>query len=1117
MPRRIFSGPIQADVMVIGDFPQEADFQSGEPFSDYNQSSVLTKAFSAMKLAQTASFRTYVSTIPEPEDEKTKLLSPNKKCPNPTWEHENGYWVSPQLAQDKRELLELIERVQPKIIIACGLLALWATTGYDAPSKWRGSRLSPPGRPCPVVPTLSLLAPVTQSEMLPVILMDFRRARNIYDGTQLPRHYRFELAPTFGQVLARLDWLLAKADSGPTRLSGDLETRVGHIACFGIAWSAEEAICIPHLIIPPQSTFNWSRINKKTGELELAPKFDESGFDEVLGHHLWHMQRFPEAHFYWTVEEEAEILVRIQALFVHPFVTWVGQNYLYDCQYFGRHWGFLPVKVFDTMIGHHSIYSNMRKGLDFLSSMYAQDHVYWKDESKDWDPKIGERQYWAYNCLALDTPVLMADSSYKPLADVAIGDRVFTFEETPSGHRYARVGKVAIVTKTAKALKEASRYAFSDGTHIDATPDHKILTTRGADSRSSWQWREFRDLTLGDKVSSFGKPWRPDNTFDGGWLSGIFDGEGTVGFLNMNKSYAPYPRIGFSQKPGPVLDRALELLANAGYSVRLSPKPSATYVDINGGLTEQMRLLGQFRPLRIGKNFHKYSYCEGVSGFSGLARPHLVSITPLGTVPVGDISTTEGTFIAGGIFVHNCKDACITWEITDPILESQKDRAVSAHCEFQQALFFPVLRMMDRGIRYNKQLRGTWDPIMETGTGLKGELVNLQIARQRDLDYAAGHPLNANSPAQLSRFLYEDLKIPGVKNLTGDSLTTNSPAMALIAERVPALRKLCQLIVELRSLQVFLSTFIDAKLDIDDRMRCSFGIAGPETYRFNSRENAFGSGMNLQNIPMSEKQKIKAEDYIKLPNIRKLFLPDPGYVFFDMDLDRADLQVVVWEADDTNLKKVLRLGLDIHCVNACDIFKIKGIPYEELSESHPNYKNHRGKIGEAKRGKAKAGVHATDYGVGDRKLAMALGITVFEASEFRKNWFAAHPGILRWHKRVEQEGTRRGYIENRFGARLYTLGRFDLPVALGWGPQSTVAGVINRALVAIDKAEQEGRISAKLLLQVHDSLGGQIRADRLAEDVPYLQQLAAIPIPYSDPLIIPTSVNISPLSWGDCK
>lgn len=428
------------------------------------------------------------------------------------------------------------------------------------------------------------------------------------------------------------------------------------------------------------------------------------------------------------------------------------------------------------------------------------------------------------------------------------------------------------------------------------------------------------------------------------------------------------------------------------------------------------------------------------------------------------------------------------------------------HFDFQQSLFFPVLRMMNRGIRLDTTQRAA----------LRKELLSAQLDRQQTLNYVVGHEINPQSPKQLLNFFYSDLGIPGIKALGTESLTTNSPAMALIAEREPLLKPLCQLIVELRSIGVFLGTFIDAQLDSDGRMRCSFSIAGPITYRFSSSENAFGSGMNLQNIPVAEKAKIKDANYIKLPNVRKLFIPDPGYTFFDMDLDRADLQVVIWEADDNDMKKALRLGLDMHCVNAVDVFSIKGIPVDELAESHPNYKEHRGKIGEARRGKTKAGVHATNYGIGDRKLAQTLGITVLEASRFRADWFAAHPGIRKWHLRVEQALATKGYIENKFGMRLYNFGRPNLPEFLGWVPQSTVAGVINRALVNIDEAEQRGGTNIQLLIQVHDSLAGQFPTAETEKSLADLRRLARIIVPYDDPLLIPVGIKVSKKSWGDC-
>jgi len=804
------AGPLPAEIMFIGDAPTFEEISKGEAFSSYAIGRTLSPALRELNTIKNACFFTYLfpRRLTE-EEEPKKFLAERKTSPGPGWVWENGFWLNPEIQGYRDKLLAMVQEVNPKIIICCGPLTLWALAGVKELSKWRGSRLQPPKLHCTVIPVLPLDSPQTQPESLNIILMDFRRARKIYEGAQIPRDYKFSIKPTFSQVLFHLNSLHSQAEKGQMLLSGDLETRLGHIACFGLAWSETEALCIPFLHVGQENPS------------------------------------------YWSAEEEAWLIWRLQSLFRHPNITWTGQNYLYDCQYFHRHWGFLPINVFDTMIGHHAIYSNMRKGLDFLSSLYAHDHVYWKDEIKEWDPAFGESQYWTYNC----------------------------------------------------------------------------------------------------------------------------------------------------------------------------------------------------------------------------------------------------------------KDACITWEITREIKEAQKEAANPNHCEFQQAQFFPVLRMMLRGVRINHGLKAT----------LSKELTTLAFERQEQLDYIAGHPLNPKSPKQLSQFFYTDLGIPGVKNLSTDSLTTNSPAMALIAEREPALKPLCQLIVELRSLGIFKSTFIDAQLDTDDRMRCSFGIAATTTNRYNSRENAFGTGMNMMNIPSSEKQKIKSETYIKLPNIRKLFIPDHGFTFFDMDLDRADLQVVVWEAEDKELKIALRQGIDTHCLNACAIFDIKGIPPDELTETHPNYKNHRASIGEAKRNKSKAGVHATNYGVGDRTLAIALGITVHEASQFRKKWLSAHPGILRWHTRTTDEVQKRGYIENRFGARFYKLGRFDLPEFLGWLPQSTVAGVINRALLNIDTEAEAGLTPVQLLLQVHDSLAGQFPSNQRDKAISDLQRLSKIVIPYPDPLIIPTSVNCSIESWGDCK
>lgn len=252
-----------------------------------------------------------------------------------------------------------------------------------------------------------------------------------------------------------------------------------------------------------------------------------------------------------------------------------------------------------------------------------------------------------------------------------------------------------------------------------------------------------------------------------------------------------------------------------------------------------------------------------------------------------------------------------------------------------------------------------------------------------------------------------------------------------------------------------------------------------------------------------------------LPNIKKLFVPDPGYVICDTDLDRADLQVVVWEAGDDGLKADLRAGLDMHCANACDMFDIKGIPRDELKESHPNYKEHRARIGGAKRQKMKAGIHATNYYCQPRTLGRTLGTTTLEAERFQHRWFSLHPGVRAWHERIQLQLMTTRQVQNAFGFRRFYFDRIDsiLPEALAWIPQSTVAIVTNKGIKNLYQTLPE----VDVLLQVHDSTVWQAPKARFRILRPTIRECLLVEIPYDDPLVIPVGLKMSDTSWGDCK
>lgn len=293
------------------------------------------------------------------------------------------------------------------------------------------------------------------------------------------------------------------------------------------------------------------------------------------------------AEGYWNLEEEAQIVLLLSQLLTHRNALCVGQNFLYDVQYIYRHWHFVPTFHSDTMLAHQTCFPGTPKGLDFLSSLYCDYHLFWKSESKDWHYKLGEDQLWAYNC----------------------------------------------------------------------------------------------------------------------------------------------------------------------------------------------------------------------------------------------------------------KDCVITFEVHEAIQETVKSLGLSGPYERQMELWKVALKSMIRGVRID----------LERKEALRKE-ISEAIARLNDeLAYLIGHPINIKSPKQMKALLYEDLRLPVVRNRKTGEDTTNDEALEKLAIKEPLVGPVIDRIRALRSLGVFLGTFINAKVDpVDGRMRSSLNPAGTETFRFSSSQDAFGHGMNLQNVPAGD-------------------------------------------------------------------------------------------------------------------------------------------------------------------------------------------------------------------------------------------------------------------------
>jgi len=164
--------------------------------------------------------------------------------------------------------------------------------------------------------------------------------------------------------------------------------------------------------------------------------------------------------------------------------------------------------------------------------------------------------------------------------------------------------------------------------------------------------------------------------------------------------------------------------------------------------------------------------------------------------------------------------------------------------EEQMNRFLPLINATLRGVRQNTLLKGKYAK----------ELRLAYKARKKVLYYMLDQEVNIKSPKQMCTLFYADFGLKEIrkkkkKGQKQGSLTADVDALSLIAKREPLMQPICALIEEMRSIGVFLSTFVLARLDSDDRIRCAYKQAGTSTFRFASSKNPMDTGANLQNIP----------------------------------------------------------------------------------------------------------------------------------------------------------------------------------------------------------------------------------------------------------------------------
>lgn len=435
-------------------------------------------------------------------------------------------------------------------------------------------------------------------------------------------------------------------------------------------------------------------------------------------------------------------------------------------------------------------------------------------------------------------------------------------------------------------------------------------------------------------------------------------------------------------------------------------------------------------------------------------------------------------------WTYNAKDCVATYGIIEEQLKVEEQlnfpsTEYGSPMEIQHSMHDIVALAMLRGVRVDKKKAG--ELTLE---------IDFEISkRQHWLNKVTNRELNPNSPKQLREFFYDELSCKKIYNRKAKSKapTTSDDALQLIAKREPLLLPIVETINEIRQLRNA-RAFTSRNLDTDGRIRCSYNISGTETYRFASSTDAFGFGTNLQNVTKGH----EGHGDFRIPNLRTLFIPDPGYTIGDFDLSAADAQVVAAESEDWEFLEILQ-------------------------DPNSNLHNENMRRWGVTRPVAKGCVHATNYGATTYSLMMNFGLKRDHVEMIQADWFAQRPKIKNWHDRIQAELMTRRYVENRFGYRRFYFGRIEnlLKEALAWIPQSTVAIVTNLGIRNVVRNLRH--LDVQFLLQVHDSGVFQFPTWNTRNVVPAIIEQMRIPIPYERPLTIPVGGEISEKSWGEVK
>jgi DNA polymerase-1 len=420
---------------------------------------------------------------------------------------------------------------------------------------------------------------------------------------------------------------------------------------------------------------------------------------------------------------------------------------------------------------------------------------------------------------------------------------------------------------------------------------------------------------------------------------------------------------------------------------------------------------------------------------------------------------------------YACSSVDIVWSLKESLeTELRKQGLWQLFTEVEMALI-PVLVAMEK------------DGIL-LDTGLLREM-SLELGRQllkleKEIYGSVGHQFNINSPQQLGRVLFEELRLPqSRKTKTGYSTE------ASIMEALRGVHPVIEFILEYRQLSKLKSTYVDALPALINhktgRVHTNFNQTGTATGRLSS------SDPNLQNIPIRSEMGNK---------IRKAIIAPPGTYLLSADYSQIDLRVLAHLSQDPGLIAAFAQDEDIHATTASKLF---GIPRDEVTPEM--------------RRNAKTVNFGVIYGMSDYGLEQATNLSREEAAQFIALYFEKYPRVKEYLEATKEQARKLGYVQTVLGRRRFLpeinssnrmVREAAERMAINAPVQGSSADIIKIAMINLHREMEKRNLKSKMLLQIHDELLFEVPEEEVGE----MKSLVSELMPRAVELCVPVKIDI---------